>query len=74
MQPCHIGHIERKCFLIITIEIAQNAKYLQVVLDEHLVWDDQLQSLQTKLSHVDFLKCAKEVLLMQTPLCLILKE
>ena len=56
---------ETPCFVIgdTTIDIVQSAKYLGVMVDQHLVWDEHITLLQTKISRsLSFLKYAKKFL------------
>ena len=56
---------EAPCFVIwdTSIGIVQSAKYLGVELDQHLVWDEHITLLQTKISRsLGFLKHAKKFL------------
>ena len=56
---------EAPCFAIAgtNIDIVQSAKYLGVILDQHLVWDEQITMLQTKISRsLSFLQYARKFL------------
>ena len=52
-----------------TIELADSIKYLGVQVDKYLVWDEQIKSVQTKVSRsLGFLKYARKFL-PKTVLC-----
>ena len=56
---------ETPCFVIgdTNIDIVQSAKYLRIMVDQHLVWDEHITLLQTKISRsLSFLKYAKKFL------------
>ena len=56
---------EAPCLVIgdTNIDIVQSAKYLGVKLDQHLVWDEHITLLLTKISRsLGFLKYAKKFL------------
>ena len=60
---------EAPCFVTgdTNIETVQNIKYLGVMLDQHLAWEEHVQFLQTNISpNLDFLKHAKKFLPMET--------
>ena len=57
--------LETPCFVIVgtNIDFFQSVKYLGVMLDEHLVWDEHITLLQTKISRsLSFLKYATKFL------------
>ena len=56
---------ETPCFAIgdANIDIVQSTKYLEIILDQHLVWDEHITLLQAKIfCSLSFLKYAKKFL------------
>ena len=56
---------EAPCFAIgdANIDIVQSTKYLGIILDQHLAWDEHITLLQAKISRsLSFLKYAKKFL------------
>ena len=50
------------------IGIVQSTKYLGIILDQHLVWDEHIILLQAKISHsLSFLEYAKKLLPLKVP-------
>ena len=53
-----------------SIDVVENTKYLGVQLDKHLVWDNQIEAVRSRVSRsLGFLKCAKKLLPKRRKLC-----